>query len=207
MRLVAVCCAVVLTVSLAGCDQGNSEGRQYRAHVDACKLLKPETVAALSAGLPTTNTDWTQPPAGTSDMSTCKRGFGAVADVVPHDSKASNVAGKPAYRYITVETQRFEGRGEQSGADRARYYLKSYAAPADQVTPTGDDFEEKHVTFTPEGALSHVSFWAVDKNLVVHIEYGGGNVRSVPGGLAEADARDGITRLAADAAALRPPCD
>jgi hypothetical protein len=32
-------------------------------------------------------------------------------------------------------------------------------------------------------------------------------VRSVPGGLAEADARDGITRLAADAAALRPPCD
>jgi len=208
MRLVAVCCGVVLAVSLTACGQGKAGAQQYRTHVDACKLLKPETVAVLSDDLPTTNTDWTQPPAGTSDMSTCKRGFGKAGDVVPHDySKVPNVPGKPAYRYITVETQRFADRGEQSGADRARYFLKSYATPADQVTGTGEDFEEKYITFTPEGALSHASLWAVDKNLVVHVEYGGGNARSVPDGLTENDARDGITRLATDAAALRPPCD
>ncbi|GAB3911009.1 hypothetical protein ACFQ1S_29790 [Kibdelosporangium lantanae] len=208
MRLLAVCCGVVLAVSLTACGQGKAAAQQYRKHVDACKLLKPETVAALSADLPTTNTDWTQPAAGTSDMSTCKRGFGAVGDVVAHEnSKVPNVPGKPAYRYITVETQRFEDRDDQPGADRARYFLKSYATSVDLVAPTADDFEEKHITFTPEGALSHASLWAVDKNLVVHIEYGGGNVRSVPDGLTENAARDGITRLANDAAALRPPCD
>ncbi|TCO65290.1 hypothetical protein EV192_1011078 [Actinocrispum wychmicini] len=195
---------LVLAILLAGCGSDASASDEYRAHVDACKLLNQDTLQLLAAGLPGSATDSATPPSITADVSTCKRGFGNPTDVVLHGStKSGNTPGSPAYRYVSVEAQRFDDRGGQSGLDRARYFLQQYSTPAADIGAGQKDFEQKYTTFEANG-ISHATLWAITKNLVVHIEYGGGNIRSVPDGIAEQEARDGVQKLTADAAARLP---
>lgn len=202
MRPWVACLA--LAILLAACGSDASASDEYHAHVDACKLLNQDTVGSLAAGLSASSTDAATPPSITADVSTCKRAFGNPADVVlAGNTKSGSTPGTPAYRYVSVETQRFDDRGGQSGVDRARYFIQQYGAPSADIGAGQNDFEQKYVTFEANG-ISHATLWAITKNLVVHMEYGGGNIRSVPDGIPEQDARDGVQKLTADAAARLP---
>ncbi|CAL9431356.1 hypothetical protein SUDANB95_02041 [Actinosynnema sp. ALI-1.44] len=197
--------ALLLATVASACA---AEEPEYVSLIEACDLVDPGTVTALSRGLPAAPPR--QEPIRSldqrGDMIECRHEFGdhRTVPTEPYDELAPDKPGTPAYRYVTVTVMRYRAGDGRSATGNARHRLASDPQAKDPaITDAGlDDGDVMHQY---NGVESYSRVRAVDHNVFLTVEYGGANGNARPQGMPADESREGALRLLTGAAS-RLPC-
>ncbi|MEU7530092.1 hypothetical protein AB0A74_30500 [Saccharothrix sp. NPDC042600] len=197
--------ALLLATVASACA---AEEPEYVSLIEACDLVDPGTVTALSRGLPAAPPS--REPVRFSDdrvdMVECRHEFGDSGNVpvLPHDDWAPDTPGTPLYRYVTVTVMRYRAGDGRSATGNARHHLASDPQAKDPAI-TGAGLDDGDVMHKYNGVQSYSRVRAVDHNVFLTVEYGGANGNARPQGMPADESREGALRLLTGAAS-RLPC-
>lgn len=196
-------CAVLVS-ACASADAGDGPHGRYQT-VDACQLLRDQTVATLSAGLTKQPAEVTGGPNRLPyDLSVCRLQFGAVPAVdtsaTDGDVRDSRTPGVPVYRAVTVTAYRYNANSTQSAAYRADILIKSLASVNNVITSPNRNLDRVYLSTYDSAGVTKAEAWVLAGNVVLDIAYEMANENGVPGATAADDGRKGALALVSDAA-------
>lgn len=197
--------ALVLATVASACAV---EEPEYVSLIEACDLVDPGAVTALSRGLPAA------PPrqepirslTDRGDVIDCRHQFGDSTNVPiePYDELAPDKPGTPVYRYVAVTVMRYRAGDGRSATGNARHRFASDPQAKDSaITDLGLD--DGDIAHQHNGVVSFTRVRAIDHNVFLMVEYGGANGNAKPQGMPADESREGALRVLAGVAS-RLPC-